>query len=136
MWCEQATWDWSRSNLIFIFLIDCTHPHINIICKDTFYNRSHGNWSIGFKDMGPPRVEKTIGKNKEFSALLAVPWNKYLWDLSYFLFLLVLGRNLLLQFYRSVILQEKCQCYHGPQFTRFIGPKNFNKSVLFNRVML
>ena len=36
---------------------------VHIIFKVTLYNRPYWNWSIGSKDMGSWRVEKTKGKN-------------------------------------------------------------------------
>ena len=51
--CEMLSL--SRSNSIFISRIDSFDC---IICKATFYNRSHWNWSIGTKDTGIWRVAK------------------------------------------------------------------------------
>ena len=39
-------------------------PRLYIICKATFYNRPHWNWSIDSKDIGSWRVSKNKGNKK------------------------------------------------------------------------
>ena len=58
MWWNQANeLEVGQIQVLFFPLI------VYFICKATFYNRPHWNWSIGSKDTGSWRVEKT-GNNK------------------------------------------------------------------------
>ena len=62
LWCDQAKWIWSWSNSIFISLL---------ICKATFYNRTHWNWSICSKDTNSWTSCKTNMKQRNY--LLCFP---------------------------------------------------------------
>ena len=64
MWCDQAKSVWSRSNSVFIFLINCLHHFYSYILQKTPLKLV--NWFQRYEQL---KVAKNNREQKTFSAL-------------------------------------------------------------------